>query len=345
MGRVSAAGHPITSGRIDNQGLFSATPAGSMTVMRTVAVLLHPNTRLFDIGVVHEVFGVDRSGSGLPPFTLLRCARTRRPVPAEGGAELRPTHLLDALVTADLVVVPGGEPAPPEPAPAEVAALRAAHAAGVPIASLCSGAFLLAEAGVLDGRRATTHWGLVAELAGRYPAVTVVNGPLWIEDGPVCTAAGTAAGIDLCLHLVRNAHGAAAAAGIARRMVTPPHRDGGQAQYVQRSVEPAADPLAGVLAWARSHLDRPLTVADLARRAHLAERTFARRFTATTGTTPLRWLHHQRVQYAQELLERTELPVDEVARRAGFGTTAILRRHFGRDVGTTPTAYRRRFAV
>jgi transcriptional regulator GlxA family with amidase domain len=313
--------------------------------MRTVAVLLHADTRLFDFAVVHEVFGVDRRQHGLPPFELRRCAHRQRAVRAEAGVEMRPTHDLDALAAADLVIVPGSEPAPPPTAPADLAALRAAAAAGVPIAALCSGAFLLAAAGLLDGRRATTHWGLVTDLAREHPAVAVVNGPLWIEDGPVFTSAGTAAGIDLCLHLVRGTHGAAAAADIARRMVTPPHRDGGQAQYVPRAVEPVPDELAPVLEWARRRLDHPLTVGELARRAHLSERTFARRFVATTGATPLRWLHHQRVQFAQELLERTDLPVDEVARRAGFGTTAILRRHFGRDVGTTPTAYRQRFAV
>jgi transcriptional regulator GlxA family with amidase domain len=263
-----------------------------------------------------------------------------------GGATLSATHGLSALTEADLVLVPGAEPAPPGASETERRALRAVHDAGVPIAGLCSGAFLLADAGLLDGRRATTHWKLAAELAARHPAVTVANGPLWVCDGPLWTSAGTAAGIDLCLHLVREAHGAAAAAAIARRMVTPPHRDGDQAQFLPRViVEPLPDEFGGVLVWAREHLDRPLTVTELARLAHQSPRTFARRFVETTGTTPLRWLHHQRVQLAQELLERSDLPVDEVARRTGFGTTAVLRRHFGRDVGTTPSAYRARFAA
>jgi transcriptional regulator GlxA family with amidase domain len=313
--------------------------------MRTVAVLLHHAVRLFDYGVIHEVFGVDRRDDGVPLFELRRCSPGRRPVTLVGGASLSATHGLSALIEADLVLVPGAQPAPPEAGEAERRALRAVHDAGVPIAALCSGAFLLADAGLLDGRRATTHWRLVPALAERHPAVAVANGPLWIRDGSLWTSAGTAAGIDLCLHLVREAHGATAAAAIARRMVTPPHRDGDQAQYLPRTVEPLPDEFTSVLAWARGHLDHQLTVAELARRAHQSPRTFARRFVETTGTTPLRWLHHQRVQLAQELLERGDLPVEEVARRAGFGTTAVLRRHFNRDVGTTPTAYRSRFAA
>jgi len=314
-----------------------------IAAVRVVAVLLHSAVRVFDYGVIHEVFGVDRADDGVPEFTVWRCAPGR--VSVAGGVSLHPTHRLSALSRADLVLVPGAEPAPTTATPAERDALGRAHAAGVPIASLCSGAFLLADAGLLDGRRATTHWRLAGDLAARRPAVHVVHGPLWIEDGPLWTSAGTAAGIDLCLHLVRQAHGAAVAATIARRMVTPPHRDGGQSQYVERAVDPLPDALTEVLAWARTQLDRPLTVAALARRAHHSPRTFARRFVAATGTTPLRWLHHQRVQLAQELLEGTDLPVEEVARRAGFGATAVLRRHFSRDLGTTPTAYRSRFAT
>jgi transcriptional regulator GlxA family with amidase domain len=313
--------------------------------VRDVAVLVHGAVRVFDLAVVHEVFGVRRSSGQAPRFDLWRCGTGRRAIDLDGGLTVRPDHGLAALARADLILVPGTD-RPYDPVPAPVArALRAAAANGVPVAAMCAGAFTVAGAGLLDGRRATTHWSLVADLAHRYPAVRVENGPLWIEDGPVWTSAGTAAGIDLCLHLVRRWHGAAAATSIARSMVTPPHRDGGQAQYVERAVEALPDTFAEVLAWARDHLDRPLTVPVLARRARMSERTFARRFADTTGTTPLRWLHHQRVQYAQELLERTDLPVEEVARRAGFGGTAVLRRHFGRDVGTTPTAYRQRFAA
>ena len=307
--------------------------------MLRVAALLPEATRLFDYGVIYEVFGVDRAVEGVPRFTLWTCAPGRRVVTAENGLAIRPDRGLAALAEADLVLVSSTqEPGRPVP-PGVRRALRDVHDAGVPIAALCAGAFVLAGSGLLDGRSATTHWMLAESLARCFPAVRVVRGPLWVSDGALHTSAGTAAGIDLLLHLVREAHGAAVAAAIARRMVTPPHRDGGQAQYVERAV-PGDDELAGLLAWARAHLDAPLTVGALARRARQAPRTFARRFFAGTGTTPLRWLHHERVQLAQELLERTDAPVEEVARRSGFGSVAVLRRHFGRDLGTTPTAYR-----
>ncbi|MGA8112491.1 MAG: helix-turn-helix domain-containing protein [Actinocatenispora sp.] len=314
--------------------------------MRTVAVLLHDGMRLFDYAVVQEVFGVDRTVHGVPRFTLLRCSTRRRSVTAEGSVTIRADRGMGSVSEADLVLVPGNGDGNPTVDPGTHAALRAAVAAGAPVAALCSGAFVLAAAGLLAGRRATTHWSLTGALAEAYPATTVESGPLWVHDGPVWTSAGTAAGLDLCLHLVRLAHGAAVATTIARQMVTPPHRDGNQAQYVPHPidrVEPG--PLTGLLSWARQSLDTPLTVASLARRAHQSPRTFARRFTDVTGTTPLRWVQQQRVQLAQELLESTDLPVDDIARRCGFGTTAVLRRHFGRDVGTTPTAYRTRFAA
>jgi transcriptional regulator GlxA family with amidase domain len=310
--------------------------------MRNVAVLLHHATRIFDFGVIYEIFGVDRSEDGVPAMELWQCSARRR-VDTRCGASLRATHGLTALARADLILIPGAEPSPSTVTPAEARALRAAHAAGVPIATLCSGAFLLAGAGLLDGRRATTHWALTDALAHGHPAVDVVSGPLWIEEGGLCTSAGTAAGIDLCLHLIREAHGAAVAATVARDLVTPPHRDGDQAQYIPPRAQPLAGSLTDVLDWARGNLDRPLTVAELARRANHSPRTFARRFTDATGTTPLRWLHHQRVQLAQELLERTELPVDDIAERCGFGTAAVLRHHFHRSIGTTPTAYRTHF--
>jgi transcriptional regulator GlxA family with amidase domain len=260
------------------------------------------------------------------------------------GTLIRATHPLAALDTADLVVVPGNDVPPRPSSPALLRALRRAHQRGIPVAALCAGAFVLAEAGLLDGRRAITHWLLADEMQARYPNVRLEQGGLFLEDGGVWTSAGTAAGIDLCLELVRRAHGADIAARIARRMVTPPHRSGGQAQYLARPAVPAGDAGFGAtLGWARSHLDQPLTVAELARHAGISPRHFARRFAETTGTTPLRWLHHQRILAAQELLERSGLAVEQVARRCGFGSSAALRTQFSRVVGTTPQDYRQAF--
>ena len=227
-------------------------------------------------------------------------------------------------------------------------ALRRAHARGARIASVCTGAFALAAAGLLDGRRATTHWMHADELADRWPRVSVVPDVLYVHDDPqVVTSAGVAAGIDLCLHLVRVDHGAAVANAIARRIVVAPHRAGGQAQYVEAPL-PGEGVMGGSLeptrVWLLGRLDQAPGVRDMARHALVSERTFARRFVTETGTTPLRWLHAQRVLRARELLEGTRLPVDEVARRSGFGTATSLRTHLGRALGTTPTAYRSSFA-
>ncbi|MDX3372549.1 helix-turn-helix domain-containing protein, partial [Streptomyces sp. ME02-6987-2C] len=223
---------------------------------------------------------------------------------------------------------------------------RCAHDRGTTVAALCGGAFTLAQAGLLDGRRAITHWRLLDLLRTRHPRVTVVPDALFIEDDNIWTAAGTAAGIDLCLHLVRLAHGAEAAATIARSMVTAPFRTGTQAQFIEHPTHHAdrdADALAGVREHALRHLDEPLTVADLAARAGMSPRSFARHFAAATGTTPLRWLLDQRIAAAQKLLERTDLPMPEVARRAGFGSEVMMRQHFAARLATSPRAYRAAF--
>jgi AraC family transcriptional activator FtrA len=206
--------------------------------------------------------------------------------------------------------------------------------------SVCTGAFALAAAGLLDGRKATTHWQNAAELAARHPNIDVDPDVLYVDDGAVATSAGVAAGIDLCLHVVRRDHGEQAAARIARRMVVAPHRDGGQAQFLQRPLPAAGDGLASTCAWALDRLTEPLTIAELARHAGWAPRTFARRFVAETGTSPLRWLTAQRLLEARRLLETTDLPIDQVAARSGLGTAANLRLHLARDTATTPTAYR-----
>ncbi|WP_438828857.1 GlxA family transcriptional regulator [Streptomyces klenkii] len=314
-----------------------------------IALVAFPGIRAFDVAVISEVWGVDRTDRGAPRFALRRHGAGRAPVGMSGGLTLAPDQGLEALDgygASDLVVVPGVEEhlAPvPEPV---LAALRSAHAAGVPVAALCGGAFVLAQAGLLDGRRAVTHWNLTGLLARSYPGVQVVPDALFVEDGGVWTAAGVAAGIDLCLHLVRTAHGAEAAATIARAMVTAPFRTGTQAQFVEQPTpcsDREADALAAVRERALRHLSEPLTVADLAGWAGMSPRSFARHFTATTGTTPVQWLLDQRVAAAQKLLERTGLPMPEVARRCGFGSEVTMRQHFAARLATSPRDYRRAF--
>lgn len=310
---------------------------------RVTAVLL-PQTAPFELGVACEVFGIDRRDSGGPAFDFRVCAQEPGVVSTKAGFGLVVEHGLEATLDADLVIVPayGADPAP-VPGPV-LEALRAAHARGAWIMSICSGAFALGEAGLLDGRACTTHWMHAEALAGRFPTARVDPAVLYVEDGRVLTSAGTAAGIDASLYLVRRELGAAAAAVVARRMVVPPHRDGGQAQYVDTPLPCDADTLAPLLAWVVEHLEDEHTVPDLAARALMSERTFARRFRAETGTTPAAWITRQRVVRAQELLERTTAGVDEIARLAGFGTAAVLRHHFARTLGTSPQAYRRTFA-
>jgi transcriptional regulator GlxA family with amidase domain len=260
------------------------------------------------------------------------------------GALLIPELGLDALAGADLVAVPAATIRAEYP-PAVLDALRAASARGSTLMSVCSGAFVLGAAGLLDGRRCTTHWRYADSFADRFPAALLDPDVLFVDDGDIVTSAGTAAGIDACLHLVRRELGAGPAAAIARRMVVPPQREGGQRQYVELPIpECTGDSLSPVLTWMLDHLGAEHTVAALARRARLSERTFARRFVAETGTTPHRWLSMQRVLLARQLLEETQLGIDEVAERCGFGSAALLRHHFHRVVGVTPTDYRRTFA-
>ncbi|MBN0048133.1 helix-turn-helix domain-containing protein [Streptomyces actuosus] len=313
-----------------------------------VALVAFPGIRAFDVSVITEVWGTDRTDRGAPAFDLRRVAGDRTPVPMRGGLSLLPDRTLAWLDRADLIVVPGLDdhltPAPPP----VLDALRRAHARGTALAALCAGAFTLAQAGLLDGRRAITHWKLAGLLREHHPRVTVVPDALFIEDANIWTAAGTAAGIDLCLHLVRRTHGAEAAATIARSMVTAPFRTGTQAQFIERPTphtDRDADTLAAVREHALRHLHEPLTVADLADRAGMSARTFARRFTAETGTTPLRWLLDQRIAAAQKLLERTDLPMPEVARRAGFGSEVTMRQHFAARLATSPRAYRAAFST
>ncbi|MFI1177748.1 GlxA family transcriptional regulator [Streptomyces melanogenes] len=295
------------------------------------------------VGIVSEVFGPH--GEALPGFDFALCAERPGPVPTDLGVPLAITHGLDRLAAADLVIaLPGAQFRTP-PAPAVLDALSAAYERGALVAAHCVGTFALAAAGLLDGRRATTHWRFADLLAGRHPDVTVEPDALYIDEGRVITGAGAAAGFDLCLHLLRREYGAATANAVARDMVLPSHREGGQAQYLAAPVpEDGQDErLAEVLAWARAHLHEPLPVAELARRALMSKRSFARRFAAATGTTPHAWLRDLRLSSAEELLETTDLPVEEIARRVGYGSAAVLREQFVRRRGVPPRSYRRSF--
>ncbi|WP_425578095.1 GlxA family transcriptional regulator [Streptomyces albiaxialis] len=313
------------------------SPAPPDRVRVTVPVLEH--TALFELAVPCAVFEE-------PRYALTLCGTA----PDGGGHLARGLRLetergLEAVAEADLVVVPACVMGDHVSRPELLEALRAAYARGARIASLCSGAFVLAEAGLLDGRTAATHWMYADELRRRFPSVRVDEHSLYVDDGQVLTSAGTAAAIDLCLHLVRRDFGAAAAAEVARRLVVAPHREGDQAQYVPAPPVPvrSEDALAPVLDWALARLHEPLAIGDLAARAGMSTRSFGRHFAGETGTTPLKWLNRQRLARARELLESTELPVESVAARSGLGTADGLRQHFRRELGTTPAAYRRTF--
>jgi transcriptional regulator GlxA family with amidase domain len=314
--------------------------------LRTVAVVVPPDPGLFELGVVQEVFGIDRTDDGVPPIEFLACSATPgRPTSLGNGMSLTCPHPLEAADRADLVVAPayGGDPAVP-PAEELLEVFRRAHARGAWVLSVCSGAFLLGHAGLLDGRACTTHWRHTDELRSLFPLASIDPDVLFVEDDRVVTSAGTAAGIDACLHHVRCELGAGVANKIARRMVVPPQRDGGQRQYIDLPVPDCeADSLSPLLTWMREHLAEDLPVRELAKRVAMSERTFARRFAAETGTTPGKWLLAQRLHHARELLESSDLPVEAVASRAGFGSAALLRHHFGGHVGVSPVEYRRTF--
>jgi transcriptional regulator GlxA family with amidase domain len=305
-----------------------------------VVALLVTEVVAFDLAIPDQVFGREPER-----YAWTLCAERPGPVPTETGLGVLVPHGLEALDGADTVIVPGiGDHAWPLP-DAPLAALRAAAARGARVASICTGAFVLAAAGLLDGRRATTHWRYAERRAREFPLVDVDPDVLYVDDGDVLTSAGVAAGVDLCLHIVRSDHGAEAANAVARRMVVAAHRDGGQAQYVERPLPPAdGESLEPTRAWMRERLAEPLSVEAMARHAGYSPRTFAHRFRAETGTTPLQWLIGRRVAEAQRLLEGTAMSIEEVAARAGFGGAVALRQHFGRVVGTSPTAYRRAFA-
>lgn len=314
--------------------------------LRTVAAVVPQQCAPFEFGLIHEVFGIDRVDDGVPAMDFRVCsAEPDRTVDFGTGMRLQAPHGLEGLAGADLVAIPASDSDTGQP-PELLDAVRAAHDAGAVVLSVCSGAFLLGAAGLLDGRPCTTHWRHADELTRRYPRARVDREVLYVDDGDLITSAGTAAGIDACLHLVRRELGSAVATTIARRMVVPPHRDGGQRQYIEQPVpECSGDSLADLLEYLTGHLGEEHSVRSLARRAAMSERTFARRFVAETGMSPAKWIAAQRISLARELLEDTALSIEQVADHSGFGSAAGLRHHFIRRVGVAPAEYRRTFST
>lgn len=296
----------------------------------------------FEVAVACEVFGLRRPEISTVWYDFVLAAEQAQ-VDASGIFMMSVAHGLEAVAEADTVVVPSA-PIEGPVSPAVLDALRGAHARGARIVSYCSGAFALAEAGLLDGRRATTHWVHAERFRERFPRVDLDPDALYVDAGRILTSAGTSAAIDVSLHLVRRDHGAEIANAVARRMVVPPHRDGDQAQYVASPVPACDDRFAALLDWLRDDPSRDATVEEMAAKVHMSPRSFARRFRDTTGTTPHRWLILQRLDRARELLEGSELPVETVADRVGFGSASTLRIHFKRELGTSPVSYRRRFS-
>ncbi|WP_370411638.1 GlxA family transcriptional regulator [Streptomyces fradiae] len=313
-----------------------------MTAVRRVAVIAAPPVSMFNLAIPEMLFAKVETDGG-PAYETLICAPDPGPVATTGGLDLHVPHGLDAVTGADTVILAGsGQYDDPDPRILDV--LRRAAADGRRIASICTGSFALAAAGLLDGRSATTYWAYRELLAERHPAVDLQDDVLFVQDGPLLTSSGYAAGIDLCLHIIRTDHGAAVANTVARLALVAPVRPGGQTQFTLTPLPPERGAsFAATRAWAMEHLDRPLTLTDLARHAGVSVRTLSRRFHAETGVSPLQWLLHQRVERAKELLETTALPMDVLARAAGLGTADSLRQHLLRRTGLTPSAYRASF--
>jgi AraC family transcriptional regulator, transcriptional activator FtrA len=312
-----------------------------------VTVLAYEGLSPFELGVAAEVFALPRPELDVDWwYEFSVCAERPGLLPAMGGFGLAVEHGLDELARADTIVLPGSPDVHGDPSTRLIDALRGAHARGARLVSICSGAFLLAATGLLDGRRAATHWRYAPVLARRYPRVRVTPDVLYVDGDDLLTSAGTAAGIDLCLHLVRRDHGAEVANRVARRMVVAAHRDGGQAQFVDAPVpaRPDDDPVAGAMEWALGRIGERIGVDELARRAHLSPRQFSRRFRAATGASPGAWLLRRRLDAALPLLESSDEPVEQVGARVGFPTPAAFRRQFARAYGVPPSVWRRSFA-
>ncbi|MEV0761769.1 helix-turn-helix domain-containing protein [Nocardia sp. NPDC050435] len=310
--------------------------------MHRVVALVRPVQPTFELGCAVEVFGTLRDG--IPQhYEFEVCTETPGPVPTTAGYAMSVPRGLSALAAADTVLIPGWSPVEAPLPPRVRRALLRAHARGARLVTICSGVFALARTGLLDGRSATTHWARAEQLAREFPGIRVEPDVLYIDHGDVATSAGAGAGIDLCLHLVRRDHGAAHAALLARHMVLPPHREGGQAQYAP--APPPGDALDGLLEWITARLDTPVSVGDMAAHLNVSSRTLARRFAEQLGTSPGAWLLARRVAEARRLLEQTDLSVDAIAGRVGLASAVNLRRRFRDQVGTTPGAYRRAFRI
>jgi AraC family transcriptional activator FtrA len=330
-------GRSTSDGRITSDG---RTRGG-----HRVAVVAYDGMSAFETGIVTEVFGLPRPEFDVEWYDLRVCVEGGGPIRLVGGASMTTPFGLEALADADTVIVPGVSDVHADCSAELVAALRAAHGRGARVVSICSGAFALAAAGLLDDQRATTHWRYATLLRQRFPAVRVDADVLYVDNGDVLTSAGSAAGLDLCLHLVRQDFGASIANAVARRLVVPPHRDGGQAQYIETPVPADLDDdrIVASMTWAMAHLDQEITVGSLATQAHMSRRSYLRHFARSSGTSPIRWLISQRIQASLPLLENGNASVEEIAAKVGFASTVTYRHHFAKEMRTSPSAYRRAF--
>lgn len=313
---------------------------------RLVAAVIYDGLCTFEFGIAVEIFGLPRPEMGDDWYSFITCAAEPGPLRAGGGLLVSAEAGVDRLADAGTIIIPGWKGADVAPPAPLVAALHEAHHRGARLLSICSGVFVLAATGLLDGKRATTHWRYADALREAYPRIEVDPDVLYVDEGEVLTSAGSAAGIDLLLHLVRRDFGPRVVNKVARRLVMPPHRDGGQAQFIERPVPSRSDGrLAPLLDVMRKRLDRPMTIAQLASEAAMSERTFLRRFREMTGTTPGEWLVGARVDGAKQLLETGTLAIEQIALQSGFGSAATLRHHFRQRIGIGPSDYRRRFST
>ncbi|GII54770.1 transcriptional regulator FtrA [Planotetraspora thailandica] len=313
---------------------------------RTVSVLAFDGMSPFELGCVVELFGLPRPELDVPWYDLRVCAETTGPLRAVGGFTLQAAHGLDVFAEADTVIVPGVPDVRGRVSPALIGALRRAHGRGARVVSICSGAFALAAAGLLDGREATTHWKYATLLQERFPQIRVNADVLYVDGDDVLTSAGSAAGIDLLIHLVRRDHGPSVANAVARRLVVPPHREGGQAQFIEAAVSAVDDDdaVARAMEWAMAHLAEPITVSAMAAVARMSQRSFIRHFNRQTGSSPLRWVISQRIAASLPLLEATAAPVEKIGAAVGFESPVTFRHHFTRAMRTSPSAYRKTFS-